>query len=153
MFELILELCIEILIWVCGEFLFEGLARAFGFNPPTAPQTARKPLSQDSPESDLASETAVDEFVMEPAQRWMILFIMGVVVGVIVTLFKPESIVRKPIGRFLNLVVSPLVAGAASHGLALILERFNKKPRLFTDFMCGVAFTFGLVVYRYIATT
>jgi len=77
-------------------------------------------------------------------------FLWGTMTGGISLYVFPQSMIRDPELRIMNLWVSPAIAGLAMAGLGTLRQKKGKDRLRINTFFYGSLFAFGLAFVRYI---
>lgn len=78
------------------------------------------------------------------------LLLLGVLVGIAGTLVVPRRILPPPAVPGLSLVLSPLAAGVAMHGLGRWRRASGHHPSRLATFWGGAVFALGMAVSRFV---
>jgi hypothetical protein len=128
MIEILIQFVGEFLLQILGELLFE--------------------LGLRSVSNPFNGGTSWGRVLRVPAY-----LIFGVVVGFISLLIFPNSFVRSSSLPGINLLLTPLLAGAVMAGLGRLLARSGRQVILLDTFVYGFIFAFGMAVIRFVYTT
>lgn len=129
-----METILEVVLEVLGEFLFEvvlQLVFELGVRALLAPVRAS----------------------LAASMRWPWLTVFGAVAGGASLVVAPHAFLASPAFRLANLLVSPLVAGAAMAALGALRVRRGQVLLPFDRFVSGFAFAFAFAAVRWAFAT
>src|SRR4030095_7392089 len=89
------------------------------------------------------------------AARWMLAIVLSLVVGgafgLASLLVFPRPFLKTPEARVVNLVLSPIAAGAAMYGIGRLRRSAKRGPIRVDSFWIAYAFAFAMTAVRFIA--
>jgi VIT1/CCC1 family predicted Fe2+/Mn2+ transporter len=127
MFAFIIEIILELLLQLFGEFLLEFVIRT-GARIPWVNAAATKLLTA------------------------LVYFGIGVVIGLVSLLFFPKAFVRSESLHGISLVITPVLAGLVMNAIGWIRVRQGELAIQIERFSYGFALAFGMALIRFYFT-
>jgi hypothetical protein len=77
----------------------------------------------------------------------------GGVIGVVTIVIFPSLMIKNPVFRVLNLIITPIIAGVSMSVLGSLRKRKGQDLLRIDSFFYGALFAFGLAIVRFLYET
>lgn len=125
LFELIVEVLAEVVLQIVAEALFE-----FGF------YSLAEALNRRRRSSPFLASIGY--------------LLWGGIIGALTIIIFPALMIKNPILRVLNLLISPIIAGSAMSAIGSLRKRKGQDLLRIDSFLYGALFAFGLAIVRFL---